>query len=339
MTSRNHLFAVVTLPICAAILLAGAWFASAGDLNPPAGPVAPTHKTLTEVEPRIAINATNTPGDADSVFKITQPGSYYLSGNVTGVSGKHGIEVSVGAPPDPVSIDLNGYTLKGVTGSLSGVLGLRALIRNGFVEFWGQDGIDISQGVVENVVALACGDNGIEASWGTIVRNCVAESNTGNGISLADVSRIESCVVKVNVGWGIKADGACIIERCMAYNNTLGGINGGMSTTVRGCQLFSNAVGIEVSSDCLVVDNNLNANGKGVFVTGSRCRIEGNNATASVKGFDIDGTGNIIVKNTAKGNTTNFEFPLGIQNTVGEIVTGALVLDATNSSAWANFEF
>ena len=50
--------------------------ALAGPLNPPAGPVTSTYKTLTEVEPRIAINLTNTPGDANSVFKITQRGSY-----------------------------------------------------------------------------------------------------------------------------------------------------------------------------------------------------------------------------------------------------------------------
>ncbi|HVZ93498.1 MAG TPA: hypothetical protein VG797_03210 [Phycisphaerales bacterium] len=65
----------------------------AGPLTPPAGPVAPT----TGPEPRVAINAANTPGDADatpSMFKITQPGSYYLTGNITGTSGKAGIEVA-----------------------------------------------------------------------------------------------------------------------------------------------------------------------------------------------------------------------------------------------------
>ena len=54
----------------------------AGPLTPPAGPVAPTPGP----EPRIPINATNTPGDADSLFRITQPGSYYLTGNLLGAS-------------------------------------------------------------------------------------------------------------------------------------------------------------------------------------------------------------------------------------------------------------
>lgn len=55
----------------------------AGDLNPPAGAVSPTGKTLTEVEPRIALSAENTPGDSRSVFRITQPGSYVLTSDVS----------------------------------------------------------------------------------------------------------------------------------------------------------------------------------------------------------------------------------------------------------------
>ncbi len=45
-------------------------------LTPPAGPAASSNKTLQEIELRIAINATNTPGDADSTDRITEPASY-----------------------------------------------------------------------------------------------------------------------------------------------------------------------------------------------------------------------------------------------------------------------
>src|SRR5881392_43776 len=89
----------------------------AGPLNPPAGPVASSYKTLTEVEPRTAISAANTPGDSDSLFKITQPGSYYLTGNIQGVSGKHGVEIAASG----VTLDLNGFDLLGAPGSLDGV--------------------------------------------------------------------------------------------------------------------------------------------------------------------------------------------------------------------------
>ncbi|HZJ13677.1 MAG TPA: hypothetical protein VFD27_01440, partial [Chthoniobacteraceae bacterium] len=72
-----------------------------GPLTPPGAP-APTMKTLDQIEPRTAINSTNTPGDDDSLFKITQPGSYYLPGNITGVATKHGIEITA----SDVTLDL-----------------------------------------------------------------------------------------------------------------------------------------------------------------------------------------------------------------------------------------
>ncbi len=75
-----------------------------GPLTPPGAP-APTMTTLDQVEPRITVNATNTPGDADSLYKITQPGSYYLSGNLTGVSSKIGIEIAT----NNVTLDLMGF--------------------------------------------------------------------------------------------------------------------------------------------------------------------------------------------------------------------------------------
>lgn len=100
------------------VFLGNTLAAPAGDLNPPAGPVAPTMKTLVEVEPRTAVNSANTPGDADSVYKITTPGSYYLTDSITGVSGKHGIKIET----DDVTLDLMGFALIGVPGSLDGVM-------------------------------------------------------------------------------------------------------------------------------------------------------------------------------------------------------------------------
>ncbi len=50
-------------------------------------------KTADQIEPRTIVNATNTPGDAANSFIIKQPGSYYLTTNLVGVSGKGGIEI------------------------------------------------------------------------------------------------------------------------------------------------------------------------------------------------------------------------------------------------------
>jgi len=68
-------------------------------------------KTISEVEPRTLIYATNIPGDADSVFEIIQAGSYYLFG----VAFDHGIEIDA----DRVTIDLKGLAIIGDQSSLS----------------------------------------------------------------------------------------------------------------------------------------------------------------------------------------------------------------------------
>jgi len=118
-----------------ALILAGAAAISiGGPLDPPAGPVTSTYKTLSEVQPRIAINAANTPGDAGNLFRITQPGSYYLTGNITGVAAKHGISINA----SNVTIDLMGFTVQGAAGAPSGITTTTTplnnlCIRNGFV--------------------------------------------------------------------------------------------------------------------------------------------------------------------------------------------------------------
>lgn len=134
---RRTLIASGVWGIAVSALLAGA---ARAQLDPPVGPIVKTGKTLSEVEPRIAVNVANTPGDANSLFNITQPGSYYLTGNITGVDGKHGIDINVSG----VTLDLNGFDMVGVPGSLDGIrtpfVGLRGLsVLNGTVRlraFW-----------------------------------------------------------------------------------------------------------------------------------------------------------------------------------------------------------
>lgn len=88
--------------LTSAILLASlaATAATAGPLSPPSGPVTSTSKPLAEVEPRIAVNSTNTPGSATALHVISQPGSYYLPGNLAGDSGKDGILITSALKPE-----------------------------------------------------------------------------------------------------------------------------------------------------------------------------------------------------------------------------------------------
>ena len=81
-----------------------------GSLTPPGAP-APTMKSLDQVEARTIVNAANTPGDANNLFIITNSGSYYLTTNLVGVSGKSGISITA----NDVTLDLNGFALLGVS--------------------------------------------------------------------------------------------------------------------------------------------------------------------------------------------------------------------------------
>ncbi|MFN9970128.1 MAG: hypothetical protein ACK58T_09550, partial [Phycisphaerae bacterium] len=64
-------------------VLAIAWgsVVVAGPLTPPAGPIVGTHKTLTEVEPRVALSQPLAPANGSAMIVISQSGSYYLTSN------------------------------------------------------------------------------------------------------------------------------------------------------------------------------------------------------------------------------------------------------------------
>lgn len=221
---------VIAVSCCALMLAATAGLLIAGPLTPPGGPVASTMKTLAEVEPRIAINATNTPGDSDSVFKITQPGSYYLTGKLQGEFGKHGIEIAL-ASQGAVTIDLRGFELVGGADSLTGVAvtnatATRVNLRDGTIRFWDQGGANLASVVgatVENLRFLNNYAGGLTTTKSRVI-NCEASSNSGHGFSLDDGSVIDGCVARLNTQHGVYADNDCTVLNGEYSNNSQSGV-------------------------------------------------------------------------------------------------------------------
>jgi len=261
-----------------------------GPLNPPAGPVASTHKTLTEIEPRIAINATNTPGDGFYLYKITQPGSYYFAGNITGVAAKNGI----GIDTSNVTIDMMGFTLRGVAGSLAGITTTTVAfdnlsVRNGIITGWGQDGLDLSNGgggwggVVERVQASGNGNLGIRSNGSSVVTDCTATGNTGDGIAVFYGCIVTRCAVSRNGGDGIQADSYCrIVANACDFNGYQTG------------------------------------DGAGIHIIGNHNRIEDNQCGTADRGIEVAGRDNYIVRNLCSANTVNWT--IGFDNLIATVV-------------------
>lgn len=327
----------------------------AGPLNPPVGPIASSYKTLGEVEPRIAINATNTPGDpigdpSPSLFKITQPGSYYLTGNIVGEIGKHGIEIVTSG----VTIDLGGFDISGVPGMgyFSGItvtaIGLTNItVKNGSVRNWeGEAGVDMTgvfinsncrvEGVVASGNASGSGNlgAGIILGPGGLAVNCSAHNNQGNGIRVTTGGTVSNCSASNNTGSGINVGTGCLVTECVLHLNALDGIRCGLQCVVRGNVCSNNGAGA--------------GSGAGVRATGADNRIEGNNCTNADRGIDVDGAGCIIFGNTCSSNTINWEIATG--NSVGPIIvagTNAAIISGNgpvastlgSSDPFANFSF
>ena len=354
--------------VLGALTLALAAFA--GDLDPPGGVITPTLKTLDEVEPRTPMNLTNTPGDADSVYKITTPGSYYLIGNLKGISGKYGIEITA----SNVTIDLMGFHISGVPGTLDGIrttaFDLESIaIRNGTVQGWAGNGIylPLSKNCrIEGVRASNNATAGIRTGQNTVVSGCVSFNNTFAIIS-GLACTITECTAYQNSGWAIEGAVGTIISRCTSYENGTQGIviNAG---TVRDCTLRSNGLhgilayastvtncniassaqaGIWASNNCILLANNCTDNGTdGIHIDANGNRVEGNNCTENATGIDVDGAANYIIRNTCTDNTTNFQ--IAINNRYGAIMnhtmTGTPSVNGNSASSvmgttdpWANF--
>lgn len=273
-----------------------AGLALAGPLDPPAGPVASSYKTLAEVEPRIALSAKNTPGDLNSFYRISQPGSYYLTGNVEGLAFEHGIEIAL-TTEGLVTIDLSGYSLIGRENSLSGIAieGLfkpRVVVRNGFITMWDGSGIDLPGAetvTVERVESTRNFTKGFVVTTGTFV-DCKAQYNstggfkagsfctftrceantTGIGFETDTDCRFVDCAVKGSNGNGFDVDSNCTLINCTATNNTGYGILTFLGCTLLNCTSSNNGeAGYSTNQSASLIGCVAQDNAKWGFSTGS----------------------------------------------------------------------
>ena len=314
MKTTTHQSLVLSLLIVSALAPHRLAFAQ-GSLTPPGAP-APMFKTLEQVQPRIPIGTNTTPGTSNALFVISQPGSYYLTTNITGVAGKHGIVIAASG----VTLDLMGFELVGQTEAFHyGITTAPSLpaspatntfrnivIRNGTVRKWAT-GILAPNAVNSQYQDLRASENeltGLSAGNDSIIARCAARDNGGFGIFALPGSVITGCTSSHNNS-GISAYDAVTILACTVRSNTFG-IEVQSICTINGCSVAFSAVdGITVLDSstitaCTSIDNgNVGIRAHGTC-TISGCTANGNGAS----GIDVIQNSR-VVDNICVGNATS----------------------------------
>ncbi|MCB9838934.1 MAG: hypothetical protein H6813_06305 [Phycisphaeraceae bacterium] len=211
---------------CAMLALLAAAPSFAGDLNPPAGPVAPTMKTLDEVRPGTPIH------QADIPLNITAPGSYYLAENIS--LPPMGSDIAIFVAVSNVAIDLNGFTIdcQDVANDAffaSGVVFSQddGLVRNGSV-------INANRGVnaestrrvfIESVRVLTNSDGiGIKASSDATVIGCTVRDGSV-GIDALDANNFtfRDCqVTGATSCYDFRFNNNGLLDNCIAFGGSFG---------------------------------------------------------------------------------------------------------------------
>lgn len=297
-----------------------------GALTPTSAP-APSMRTLQQIEPRTPVDDTHTPGDANSLFKITSPGSYYLTGNISFIprlgdaSQQSGIEIQ----SNDVTLDLNGFRVSSSAGTngLNGIIvngNYKAItIKNGTVAGWNLDGIaalGVTSGTFENLTLDNNNDDGLVVGGTASIRNCRATNNKNRGIVADNNSTISDCEARSNPKAGIVGTTRCVISRCVVADATSGdGIVADNYCIVESCTV-NNAFNFGIKtvnrpniSNCTVTDcGHVDVNGVsgGILLhyagTVRNCAISFNRIGIEILGSS-DGGGALIENNQLDSNS------------------------------------
>ncbi len=255
-----------------------------GGLTPPPGPPAPTMKSLDQVEPRIIVNATNTPGDGASTYIISLPGSYYLTSDLVGDPGKHGISIQ----SDDVTLDLSGFVFANITPGLGAVRGINVpapqkslSVRNGTLRGWSGGGVraeNVRNGLVEKLrLSDNTGGIGVHVGLGSMIRDCTANANE-TGFQTADRCQVTNCIATENTGLGFNCASYVTLMDCTSSRNGGDGIVTGGGCSIIRCSSTRNIPagrGIFTGGGCNITACTATANGSVGIRTGQNCTING----------------------------------------------------------------
>ena len=343
------LFGVPVLAVATRMLIAG-------PIAPPAGPVGGSYKTLAEIEPRVVLSQTNTPGDAGTVFIISAPGSYILDGNVQISSGKSAIRLD----SDDVTIDLRGFAIDGSTSPAATSFGSGIFttaprrnisVRNGTIR--GMGGYGITGAVLlANFDNLALIDNKLGqlevfGADDSIARNLRISTSGGEAdLTLGENATVESCTieggflgiqvtsgvisrctVRNTVGVGIRTGSATVSDCYVSGVSSAGSFSNGGIVTSSGARVERCAVrqciapGIFIGGDSTIAGCTVSSCAIGlretIFLSG-HAHIEGNTFLQCTLAISLDTAHQLVIGNRFSGNATNITAAPGCA--IGEFV-------------------
>jgi hypothetical protein len=339
----------------------------AGPLDPPSGAIAPTYKTLAEVEPRTPISAATTPGNASALFRITQPGSYYLTGNIDAPNNVAAIEIlAVG-----VTIDMRGFTiLRSASGASTASLVRIAdnfrsetTIHDGTIRNSGQHGVELganarverlrvidaalngisafSNASVTDCTVIGPGGTGVSVQSNSIVERVTVNTPGGVGIQALDQSRVADCVVYRPAGTGIVAGNQVSVENCKVREGQSWGISASLNTAHQrfiGNTIYqSDAGGIRVYFRAEVLDNKTTCLGNpvpNIFCVEFGNRVQNNSCAGGTDAVKVDAGGfdNLVTNNWSVDATTGNGFAnvSTANNVIGPVITAAGTINSSN---------
>ena len=253
------------VPLASALLVATLALAPVrcpgqGALTPP-GPPAPTMKSLDQIEPRIPI--------LSLPIVITNSGSYYLTTNLTGVSGYNGITILT----NNVTLDLRGFTLFGAPGAQSGIWvpgnTVSFALKNGTVRDWPFSGVDADESFDSQFSQLSLENNGADGlrpGADSVIDHCIADGNAyeGFGGNNGYECTFDACTAENNGDAGFFTYSRCRLFNCDANDNVNDGFDLDFQCTAKNCTAgFNGAAGVDINyigclaDDCVCDDDDV----------------------------------------------------------------------------------
>jgi hypothetical protein len=341
MKTRVHFFicAALTLPLMSTLDSQLATAFAQGSLSPP-GPPAPMMKTLAQIEPRTPISS--------APFTISDPGSYYLTTNITVSSGDAIIIATNG-----VTLDLNGFTISSTAPSAAGYgillnSGLRNItIANGLIEGGVTNGVYAGSGfgygieyssfpppvnvLVSRVSVFGCQYDGIGLGGignSIVVESCTVGSVGSYGIYASTVKnstaidcggdaisggQVSDCRGESSGGGGVSAMTA--LNCYGSSGGSAAGVNADTALNCRGYSCSGNGVVATSAQNCY----GYSSSGTGVYVTSAQncygysySHGHGLSATTADSSYGYSyGNGHGVIADTAL-NCRGYSIGLGV---------------------------